>query len=199
MSEPEVLTIPEAAVVTEMSTKEAMDVVEQDLPRTFVINREDGPRLTMDGVVCLALSVKIGRYMSQGARRRIYHMLGEDRSARSDSFTPTIRKQVEEARRWVDMRLKRFRYALAMVKVDRDILGGEPHLEGTRIPVNLVSRLLDQDVSEYDLIQQYPGLNTALIEAARYYVRLTPVRATPARQPWHELRPDSIRKRRRMA
>jgi uncharacterized protein (DUF433 family) len=64
------------------------------------------------------------------------------------------------------------------------VLAGKPVVAGTRIPVELVVRLLAQDWSREEIIEQYPALAREDIQACLHYAsdRLQSERVYPARQ-----------------
>ncbi len=53
--------------------------------------------------------------------------------------------------------------------VDPDVMLGKPVIRGTRITVELILRKLGEGTSEADLLDAYPGLTQADIQAALVY------------------------------
>ena len=58
---------------------------------------------------------------------------------------------------------------LERIIVDPAIMGGKPVIKGTRIPVDLILRLLAQGTSLEDLVEDYPHLTKEDISAALLY------------------------------
>lgn len=55
-----------------------------------------------------------------------------------------------------------------LIAVDPDIVGGQAHIRGTRIPVSVVLDCLAAGLSEHEIIEQYPSLSREGIRAAAY-------------------------------
>ena len=55
------------------------------------------------------------------------------------------------------------------ILVDPKIMVGKPVIRGTRIPVELIVRMLAQGVPEKDILREYPRLQPADIRAALIY------------------------------
>jgi uncharacterized protein (DUF433 family) len=53
--------------------------------------------------------------------------------------------------------------------VDPEIMVGKPVIRGTRIPVELIVRLLGQGISEEEILEDYPRLQPEDIRAALIY------------------------------
>jgi uncharacterized protein (DUF433 family) len=58
---------------------------------------------------------------------------------------------------------------LQRIVVDPRIMAGKPVIRGTRIPVELIVRMLAEGVSESDILQEYPPLQPQDIRAALAY------------------------------
>lgn len=55
------------------------------------------------------------------------------------------------------------------VSVNPRVMVGKPVIRGTRIPVELIVRMLAQGIPEPDILQEYPRLQPADIRAALAY------------------------------
>jgi uncharacterized protein (DUF433 family) len=55
------------------------------------------------------------------------------------------------------------------IEINPDILLGKPVIRGTRIPVELILRKLSEGAVETDLLDAYPRLSKADIQAALAY------------------------------
>ena len=55
------------------------------------------------------------------------------------------------------------------VTVDPKVMVGKPVIRGTRIPVELIVRMLAQGLSEADILREYPRLQPEDIRAALAY------------------------------
>ena len=58
---------------------------------------------------------------------------------------------------------------LDRISIDPQIMVGKPVIRGTRIPVELVVRMLAQGIPENDILEEYPRLELEDIRAALAY------------------------------
>ena len=58
---------------------------------------------------------------------------------------------------------------LERISIDPKIMVGKPVIRGTRIPVELVVRMLAQGIPENDILEEYPRLELEDIRAALAY------------------------------
>ncbi len=58
---------------------------------------------------------------------------------------------------------------LSRVSVDPKVMVGKPVIRGTRIPVELILRMLAQGIPEDDILKEYPRLKLEDIRAALAY------------------------------
>lgn len=56
------------------------------------------------------------------------------------------------------------------IHIDPDILVGKPIVKGTRLAVEFILGLLGQGWSEQEILENYPGLEKADIQACQAYV-----------------------------
>jgi uncharacterized protein (DUF433 family) len=59
------------------------------------------------------------------------------------------------------------------IEINPDIMLGKPVIRGTRIPVELVLRKLSEGMAETDLLDAYPRLTRADIQASLAYAAQT--------------------------
>ena len=55
------------------------------------------------------------------------------------------------------------------ITMDPEVLSGKPVIKGTRIPVYLIIQLLANDMTEKEILRQYPTLKKQDIKAALVY------------------------------
>ena len=55
------------------------------------------------------------------------------------------------------------------ISIDPEVMVGKPVIQGTRIPVELIVRMLAQGIPENEILQEYPGLQADDIRAALAY------------------------------
>jgi len=70
------------------------------------------------------------------------------------------------------------------IETKPEVLAGKPVVAGTRIPVELVIELLAQDWPRDEILEQYPALSPADIQACLHYAsdRIQSERVYPARR-----------------
>jgi uncharacterized protein (DUF433 family) len=59
------------------------------------------------------------------------------------------------------------------ISIDPKVMVGKPVIKGTRIPVELIVRMLAQGISESDILREYPRLKLDDIRAALAYAAET--------------------------
>ena len=55
------------------------------------------------------------------------------------------------------------------ISIDPEIMVGKPVIRGTRVPVELIVRMLAQGIPESEILHEYPRLQSADIRAALAY------------------------------
>lgn len=58
---------------------------------------------------------------------------------------------------------------LERIALDARVMAGKPVIRGTRIPVDLLVRMVAQGIPEEDILREYPRLTTDDIRAALSY------------------------------
>jgi uncharacterized protein (DUF433 family) len=58
---------------------------------------------------------------------------------------------------------------LQRISIDPEVIVGKPVIRGTRIPVELIVRMLAQGLPESDILREYPRLQPEDIQAALAY------------------------------
>jgi len=58
---------------------------------------------------------------------------------------------------------------LQRIRTDPTVMVGKPAIRGTRIPVELILRMLAQGIPENDILREYPRLQPEDIRAALAY------------------------------
>lgn len=58
---------------------------------------------------------------------------------------------------------------LERISLDPKVMAGKPVIRGTRIPVELIVRMLAQGIPESDILREYPRLQPEDIRAAMAY------------------------------
>ena len=55
------------------------------------------------------------------------------------------------------------------IEVNSGVMAGKPVIKGTRIPVDLIIRLMSQGINEKEILEDYPNLKIEDIRAALEY------------------------------
>ncbi|HDN79094.1 MAG: DUF433 domain-containing protein [Chloroflexi bacterium] len=69
------------------------------------------------------------------------------------------------------------------IVINHETMAGKPVIKGTRIPVELIVRMLAQGVPEEDILKEYPRLTSEDIQAARAYAADIKISSTAALPP----------------
>lgn len=110
-----------------------------------------------------------------------------------DPEAKTVREEavsvdVRLMKRHVKRRAAALEKARKMIVSDKDVLGGAPCFEGTRIPVHDIAEMLGNGDDAAAIVAAYPTLTEERVAAARIYAEAYP-RGRPRRQPaWRKLR-----------
>jgi uncharacterized protein (DUF433 family) len=62
---------------------------------------------------------------------------------------------------------------LERISINPKVMVGKPVIRGTRIPVEMVVKMLAQGIPETDILEEYPGLQPEDIRAALAYASAT--------------------------
>jgi len=58
---------------------------------------------------------------------------------------------------------------LRRIEINHKVMVGKPVIKGTRIPVDLIVRMVAQGITEKEIIQEYPRLQPDDVRAALVY------------------------------
>jgi uncharacterized protein (DUF433 family) len=81
------------------------------------------------------------------------------------------------------LRLGGVRMTINRIEINSDVMLGKPVIRGTRLPVELLLRKLSEGATEADLLDAYPRLTRADIQAALAYAADTLAHETIVLQP----------------
>lgn len=125
---------------------------------------------------------------SRAFQAKMYELCGK--AARTDIDKPIRVSSVmlldkREIFKSFERGLKTLQQAERAAVTNDDIMGGEPVMRGTRIPVYQVAAMLERGATIDELLEDYPSLDAKKIELARVYARANPRRGRPKKRPWH--------------
>lgn len=58
---------------------------------------------------------------------------------------------------------------LDRIEINSKVMAGKPVIKGTRIPVELILRMLSQGISAEEILEEYPHLTKVDVQAALAY------------------------------
>jgi uncharacterized protein (DUF433 family) len=177
----EALTIKEAAVLANVTEK----VIRHELSARVVGPRRRGAkRVELDprAVLYLSLVSSLPVELTKQDRRDLFELITRERIKQGrwrrqgsrlilEGRVPVV-LSFSALHKAVFDRLKLFLSGKHRVVSTRDVLGGEPVFEGTRISVQHVGELARKGVALATLLEDFPRLSAADIEFACIYVEL---------------------------
>ena len=137
--------------------------------------------------------------MPVAERRKIAKLIeaGAEMDVVSVSEGSALLIQVKTVRKELDERLKKLERAESIIVEDPETMRGTPVYRGTRIPVELVTDMLNQGAGIDEILEGYPALDREKIELAPLYVQAFPRRGRPAARPWTRRKPLRTTRHRR--
>lgn len=210
------VTTQEAAWIAGVSAKTINAAIDRGEVRPVARPRRRGVTSRQIGaaeVVYFVVRKEAGAALSAQARRELYAQLTAQRwgdwtiapdiaeaaSTWNREITlagGVVRIAIQRACTAVARRWAGLRSATDLVVEDPEIRGGEPVLRGTRVPVHLVADLVGQGADVGEVLEDYPALTAAMVEAALAYAATHPRRGRPAKGPWRAGREATPRPRR---
>ncbi len=184
-------TPTEAAVLTGLSLKAVHNAIDKRIVMA-VAGKQAGQAtrlLDRHGLMSLALERRLADRLAPELRRTVFEAL-----ARAQGSTVTVEEglltiDLREPRRALAAALRALRQARVLVVSDPEVMGGDPVFRGTRIAVHMIAALLEQGMSEPDLLESYPRLTAEMVRLAPTYAAAYPLRGRPKAQPWHNRPP----------
>lgn len=191
-------TTSEAAAVSGVGVKAVNNAIDKRIVRAArpaAGARVNGGRaLTTDDLLRLKLWYQVGNILSQDRRRELFEAIEARPNAKTVKAGALLIVDVEEARRQIATRTRDLEAAEAIVSSDKAVLGGEPVLRGTRIPVRLIATMLDDGANADEILEGYPKLAKRDLELARIWVAAHPRRGRPKSLKARGLTPKSSRR-----
>jgi uncharacterized protein (DUF433 family) len=180
----------EAALLADVSLRSVDKAIEEKVVKP----RRSARRASLDSgdVLAIALIARARLPLSAQAKRQInqwvHGILEEDTAEEAAELllSEVLVLRYDETARALAARLfEYFENRERFIAADPGVMGGEPVIVGTRIPVRAVAARLAGGESIDDLCEDYPEVSRAAFEAALTYARAHPRRGRPAR-PWRD-------------
>ena len=195
----ELLTRRETAELGEVTLTAVNKAVEQRLVKTHRHNRET--LLEADDVAFFALLNELPLPLPVALKRQVHAWLVTSAASLSIeqlelsdaitiSVTPRVRKARERATEYARLR---DRY----LEKNPAVMGGEPVITGTRMPIRTLAYLLESGETPEVIREDHPNVPEEAYAFARLWARAHPRRGRPA-APWREdagvARPSAARR-----
>lgn len=171
----------EAAAVAGIAVKAVNNAIDK---RIVVAVRNAGKTIrqravSSDGLLQLKLWSQVGGILSQERREKLFEAIMREPNASQVRADDLLIIDVAEARKQIAARTQELEEAEAMIAQDKVVMGGEPLFKGTRIPVRLIASMLEDGVSEEDILAGYPKLIPRHLALAPIWVAAHPRRGRP--------------------
>jgi uncharacterized protein (DUF433 family) len=196
MTEPELLTPAEAAVVASVSVRDINRMIDERILPERWYRSEGGRRVHVNACPFVGFYVRAAKALTAEERAFLINRLSDRidtnafRSSRghwrkhSRPADWTIEDGFLTVSLWefaasADDQHARLEEARVLVSEDPEILGGTPVIRGTRIPVHDVAASVAAGLSKDRIRAAYPGLDDRMIDLAVVYAEAAPPRGRP--------------------
>lgn len=170
------LTVAEAAFVTKVDPKE----IDREVDAEILPGGKGAREFKRSALIYIKAIAPIRSEISPALRKEVFSAVETALAKRNEIahvgalYLPLKAIEAELLEEFKDLEtLKR-----DMIEKRADILGGEPLIKGTRIPVRVVADLVKKGASKRELKTDY-DLSPAQVEAAVLYDKITPRRGRP--------------------
>ena len=164
-------TPAEAAVLTGLTVKVVNNAIDNRFVAVATDWRSGQPirRLHLQSLLCLALVRRLVDRFAPELRRIVFDALVAAPRGTVSLKVGSLTIDLREPRRELAASLRRWRRARAMVTNDPAIMGGDPVIRGTRVPVHLIATLREQGASEEEVLAEHPHLTVEQVQLAQVY------------------------------
>ena len=175
-----VYTPAEAAALSEIGIKAVHNAIDKRIVDTVTGPSSSTRRaLTKESLLRLKLWYGIGSTLAAERRQRLFDEIKAAPTAKTVKADDLLIIDVAEARKQLKARISDLDEAEAIIGRVKGVLGGEPVFKGTRVPVRMVTAMVDQGAEEWDILEGYPSLTSRMIELAKIWVAAHPARGRP--------------------
>ncbi len=173
-----VLSVNEAAKVTGVPLKQVHRIIDAGLLGDAV-RREKGSRVILGkALVGLKFAHETTDILTLKGRMGFIRYLLNDpevKTVREDAVSIDVRPMKSDVRR----RLTALEKAKKMITIDKDVLGGAPCFQGTRVAVHDIAEMIVNGDDVSAILAAYPMLTEGLVDAAVTYADAYPRRGRP--------------------
>ena len=174
-SEEQLLSAHEAAYVTGVRPKTVRRIIDAGLLRDFAEKQNGKWMIFMRALVGLKLAHETADILTLEGRRRLVRRVLEYPDA------GTVREEVVSVdlgsmKNDVEQRIASLEKAKKIVVSDKDILGGAPCFEGTRVPAHFIAAMRANGEQVASILGAFPDLTEEQVGAAAIYAETYPCR-----------------------
>lgn len=175
----------EAAVVAGIAVKAVNNAIDKRIitiaERSAAVSTRRLRRRSLSGENLLQLKLwnEVGNILSQERRERLFDAIRSAPEVTQVRADDLIIIDVGEARKQIAARVEALEEAEAIVTENKSVMGGEPVIKGTRIPVRLIASLVEEGVSEAEILAGYPKLSPRDVALASIWAAAHPRRGRP--------------------
>ena len=188
------LTVPEAAVVANVSVRDVNRVIDEHILPSVFYRSEAAREFRSSACIFISFYFHTADRLTSEERQWTIEALSkhsrdwkldkawkieEDWTVSHDFLTINLAPFCKSAHD----RLLRLKAANEIVETDPDILSGTPVIKGTRIPVYDVAASVANGISTKRLLSAYPAIDEETIELAALYAEANPLRGRPRQSP----------------
>ena len=176
-------------------TEQPQKTVDKSIERGELPPRGGDRLLDATDVLYLAVRKDVGETLTAQGKQALYAALAKEsisfdtsdvkRTEVTVQLTRGVQVEVTDAFIRLLKRWRAMQRAERAVVEDPEIRSGEPVVRGTRIPVYMIADLVSQGAQPAELLEDYPALSPAKLEAAMTYAETNPRRGRP-RSSWKE-------------
>lgn len=176
----------EAAFITGLSAKAVNKAIDERWISIRRVRAEGSVsrRIGETELVYLCLLTNVSELLRPSAKKELYRRLRRAPSNARKVDLDGIAIDISRARREARKGARRLRHAVRVIVCDPEIRGGEPVIRGTRVPAYTLADLAKQGVPAEEILEDYPSIDRAKLDAALAYAQAYPRRGRPPRRPW---------------
>jgi uncharacterized protein (DUF433 family) len=190
----DILTVPEAAVVADVSVRDVNRMIDEHILPTVFYRNEEAREFRSSACIFISFYFHTADRLTSEERQWTIEALSkhssdwkldrawkidEDWMVHHDFLTINLAPFCKSAHD----RLLRLKAASAIVETDPEILSGTPVIKGTRIPVYDIAASVTNGVPMKRLLAAYSGLDEETVNLAVLYAEANPQRGRPRQSP----------------